>query len=147
MPNCQFHYAKWWKWPTEIITLQICKIEQDLIIKFHQCSQNTLGKYPYEAKNINRSYILMHISIHKGWSIFIYRPIEMWHINGLVQDCSNSIANALELLQSCTEPSINNHARLTRCGVHISSPSFDHAALHNEYKALKTPHITARWAN
>ena len=27
-------------------------------------------------------------------------------INGLVQDCSNSIANALELLQSCTEPSI-----------------------------------------
>ena len=26
-------------------------------------------------------------------------------INGLVQDCSNSIANALELLQSCTKPS------------------------------------------
>ena len=23
------------------------------------------------------------------------------HINGLVQDCSNSIANAMELLQSC----------------------------------------------
>ena len=28
------------------------------------------------------------------------------HINGLVQDCSNSIANALELLQSCSKPSI-----------------------------------------
>ena len=27
------------------------------------------------------------------------------YIDGLVQDCSNSIANALELLQSCTEPS------------------------------------------
>ena len=27
------------------------------------------------------------------------------YINGLVQDCSNSIANALELLQSCTKPS------------------------------------------
>ena len=27
-------------------------------------------------------------------------------IGGLVQDCSNSIANALELLQSCTKPSI-----------------------------------------
>ena len=27
------------------------------------------------------------------------------HIDGLVQDCSNSIANALELLQSCTKPS------------------------------------------
>ena len=27
--------------------------------------------------------------------------------DGLVQDCSNSIANALELLQSCTEPSMD----------------------------------------
>ena len=29
-----------------------------------------------------------------------------YHFDGLVQDCSNSIANALELLQSCTKPSI-----------------------------------------
>ena len=28
------------------------------------------------------------------------------YIDGLVQDCSNSIANALELLQSFTEPLI-----------------------------------------
>ena len=28
------------------------------------------------------------------------------YINGLVQDCSNSIVNALELLQYCTKPSI-----------------------------------------
>ena len=28
------------------------------------------------------------------------------HIIGLVQDCSNSIANALELLQSCIKPVI-----------------------------------------
>ena len=28
------------------------------------------------------------------------------HIDGLAQDCSNSIANAHELLQSCTKPSI-----------------------------------------
>ena len=28
------------------------------------------------------------------------------HVDGLVQDCSNSIANALELLQFCTEPSM-----------------------------------------
>ena len=27
------------------------------------------------------------------------------HTDGLVQDCSNSIANAMELLQSCTKPS------------------------------------------
>ena len=28
------------------------------------------------------------------------------YIDGLVQDCSNTSANALELLQSCTKPSI-----------------------------------------
>ena len=28
------------------------------------------------------------------------------YIDALVQDCSNSIANAIELLQSCTKPSI-----------------------------------------
>ena len=30
------------------------------------------------------------------------------YIAGLVQDCSNSIANALELLQPCTRPSISH---------------------------------------
>ena len=35
------------------------------------------------------------------------RPWYDWlYIDGLVQDCCNSIANALELLQSCTKPSI-----------------------------------------
>ena len=28
------------------------------------------------------------------------------HLGGLVQDCSNSMANALELLQACTKASI-----------------------------------------
>ena len=28
------------------------------------------------------------------------------HIDGLMQDCSNSIADAMELLQSCTKPLI-----------------------------------------
>ena len=32
--------------------------------------------------------------------------LSVYHIDGLVQDCSNSIANALELLQSCTKPSM-----------------------------------------
>ena len=30
---------------------------------------------------------------------------KQYHIDGLVQDCSNPSANALELLQSCTKPS------------------------------------------
>ena len=33
------------------------------------------------------------------------------YINGLVQDCSNSIANALELLQSCAKASIYTDRR------------------------------------
>ena len=31
---------------------------------------------------------------------------EEYYINGLVQDCCNSIANALELLQLCSKPLI-----------------------------------------
>ena len=34
-------------------------------------------------------------------NIYIY----IVYIDGLAQDCSNSIANALELLQFCTKPS------------------------------------------
>ena len=37
----------------------------------------------------------------------IWDTVEVY-INGLVQDCSNSIANALELLQSCTKPSMSS---------------------------------------
>ena len=48
-----------------------------------------------------------------GFSKYLPEPtghvvdISKWaeHINGLVQDCSNSIANALELPQSRTKPS------------------------------------------
>ena len=36
---------------------------------------------------------------------FIYLSWD-YYIHGLVQDSSNSIANALELMQSCTKPSI-----------------------------------------
>ena len=36
----------------------------------------------------------------------IWSQIDNLHFNGLVQDCINSIANALGLLRSCTEPSI-----------------------------------------
>ena len=34
----------------------------------------------------------------------LYTETSPVHIEGLVQDCSNSIANALESLQSCTKP-------------------------------------------
>ena len=37
---------------------------------------------------------------------YIRKKRNIFDIDGLVQDCSNSIANALELLQSCIKPSI-----------------------------------------
>ena len=52
---------------------------------------------------------------HETWKIFsiiftnlqitVLPFVKLEHLDGLVQDCSNSIANALELLQSCTKPS------------------------------------------
>ena len=42
------------------------------------------------------------------WFCFVVVMFLLGHANGLVQDCSNSIANALELLQSCTEPSMRS---------------------------------------
>ena len=38
---------------------------------------------------------------------FLSNSSSQGHFDGLVQDCSISIANALEILQSCTKPSIS----------------------------------------
>ena len=37
---------------------------------------------------------------------FIQRLLKLCYIDGLAQDSINTIANALELLQSCAKPSI-----------------------------------------
>ena len=48
--------------------------------------------------------------LHWHRSIRIIAPVSVntpeGYVDGLVQDCSNSIANALELLQSGTKPSM-----------------------------------------
>ena len=38
----------------------------------------------------------------------MWHVVSAQHIDALVQDCSISIANALEILQSCTKPSISH---------------------------------------
>ena len=48
--------------------------------------------------------ITLHRSTCVGWGDLRWYSIN--HIHGLVHDCSNSIANTLELLQSYTKPSI-----------------------------------------
>ena len=50
-------------------------------------------------KRIDKTYV--HSSKISNYSTELYH-----YINGLVQDCSKFIANALELLQSCSKTSI-----------------------------------------
>ena len=45
--------------------------------------------------------------------------IDVYHIDGLVQDCIISSANTLEILQSCTKPSIC-HLQLAAMFVQVS---------------------------
>ena len=53
-----------------------------------------------EVKCLSNSSILIFIIVH------MYEWKWSSNIGGWVQDCNNSIANALELLQSYTKPSI-----------------------------------------
>ena len=53
---------------------------------------------------------MITIMLQMSWctTVLSNQQAQCWlhrHIDGSVQDCSNSIANALELLQSCTKPS------------------------------------------
>ena len=56
----------------------------------------TTIRVPYHTVDVAAT----HMNI--GCRDFIYRS----YLDGVVQDCSNSIANAMELLQSCTKPLI-----------------------------------------
>ena len=56
---------------------------------------------------IDTSNDLMIIDLSNDWMKMKNSPyLNQWwsYINGFVQDCNNSIANALELLQSCIKP-------------------------------------------
>ena len=56
------------------------------------------------------------------------------YFDGLVQDCSNSIANALELLQSCTKPSIYLNPCRTHTGIFQQTRSINES--HNLWVLL-----------
>ena len=51
-----------------------------------------------------------HIRRHMA----LLNPIHYQYIDGLVQDCSNSIANTLELLKSCTKPLLWHISHISR---------------------------------
>ena len=56
-------------------------------------------------KLVYEIYILSSISLFNEDDMSCHITV-VDDIDGLVQDCSNSTANALELMQSCTKPSI-----------------------------------------
>ena len=58
--------------------------------------------------NSPRQFLFLPAIVHRKTTTlcYVYLNKQVYYIDGLVQDCSNSIANALELLQSCTKPSI-----------------------------------------
>ena len=55
-----------------------------------------------------------HKAFEFAWGQIPFRSFMHWqipstvYVDGLVQDCSISSANALEILQSCTEPSVSH---------------------------------------
>ena len=66
------------------------------------------------ALHFRHPHKIVHRKSHKTFKQFLHKyfeckciqPGQQIHIDCLVQDCSNSIVNILELLQSCTKPSI-----------------------------------------
>ena len=80
-----------------------------------RCDGNLLTRMGTSRDNEMNVRTRSHLGRGLSWShVYIegilpkgpYLPCVPRYIDGLVQDCSNSIVNALELLQSCTKPSV-----------------------------------------
>ena len=62
---------------------------------------------------VRRRRVMADATTAKGLSAVVVGQGKYWgYIDGLVRDCSNSSALAMELLQSCSKPSISRTARL-----------------------------------
>ena len=66
--------------------------------------KNTLLVTMVASHNMVSYYTINH-TIAKAWNWTLVSTV-LVYIDGLVQDCGNSISNELELLQSCTKPSL-----------------------------------------
>ena len=75
--------------------------------------QLVISEVHWQSTEGNSSTVNQYNKLENYFSKISFQPpsgqwvkFPSYCINGLVQDCSNSIANAMELLQSCTKPSI-----------------------------------------
>ena len=93
--------------------------------------------------------LVWHILIWTKLPIFCRRSFQTdvmaWcHTNGFVQDCSNSTANALELLPSCTKLSVySKHVAHKICCVYINSYFGIMLGMHDD--VIKWKHFPRYW--
>ena len=96
-------------WTTEMIYLKYKQLSNICVINMkYECT----SRYPvweilgpgFKVNIHTEIRITISLPVYT-YNIYIYQ-YAIYHIDGLVQDCSNSIANTLKLLQSCTKPSI-----------------------------------------
>ena len=67
------------------------------------CSEGLNDNKSGNARGSNRQQTKLEAWEISVWGLYVFVNFFLY---GLVQDCSNSITNVLELLQSCTKPSI-----------------------------------------
>ena len=96
----------------------LCFIAVKLDFLYWNCSFSPAWYVADNSFSVGLNYLVFRffVSLFRGsfssdLSFFFIVAFLKWkryqtHLDGLVQDCSNSIYNALELLQSCTKPSI-----------------------------------------
>ena len=101
-------------------------ILEEMVKMDHYKNKQESIKTHSKARTVHLSYV--NRNKLASWKQVITPHVDdRGNIDGLVPDCSNSIDNALELLRSCTKPSIhmilytqgqNIHNKLTRNGMH-----------------------------
>ena len=100
--NCIYGWTSInWSWTT-LANMHSCKL-----ISFPNQNTFALQITSIIFKATVRDLLFLHLSTRMIIKLCISK---LWdytqYIDGLAQDCNNSFANALELLQSCTKPSI-----------------------------------------
>ena len=100
-------------------TKDLCSHNPNLLKMWFTFTWKTRIKFCNKSNNIKHVrllsvYIIKSKSVQKWFlqnfhdELTVKPMVECYYVNGLLQDCSNSIANALELLQSCTKPSLSS---------------------------------------
>ena len=107
--SCDNHYGgSWWEWECEWewVLLQSYSKYIFHVARFQRrnsawsCNVQDLGsKWPHSKRAMDHTLLSMHVCL---WIRYL-NTILYKYFDGLAQDCSNSIANTLGLLQPCAK--------------------------------------------